>query len=335
MSTSLVLEFGSHSLKVHYQSRTSGIFRKSRFPWDLGHEVYSNGRISSRTANRAIETLELLRKKGIEPRSVLAIATGALRDAENAKSFLAVLERKLGLKVRIISGREEASLLAQGYLAQSSDLPALIADIGGGSLELVYLGEDKTILRDSLPLGAIRVHHFGQDEKGVFRADVASGWIEDSFQDASVITADEIFCTGGTAKAIAKTFHRPTVTRDELAELEKRTEERGPPSHLKPDRAKVFLPGLIVLRKLVDHAQAQRLTHLKVPVGRIFLQKYAKRVPDSARSERRNNILQDLRITQIYNRQSVVGLHADDLRSGGEAGAESGRDDSGPSSDSK
>ena len=320
MSSPVVLELGSHSLKVHYVSASSGILRKTRFAWDLGHEVYSTGRISRASAARAVATIEELRQKGIHPRAVLAIATGALRDATNSRDFVSLLEERLELKVRIISGREEASLLAQAYLETSDRLPALITDIGGGSLEFVYLGEDRTILRDSLPLGAIRLYHFGQRADGSFDEELVSSWIEDSFGEASLIRATEIHSTGGTAKAIAKSLDKSTATFDEVVELERKTRRDGPPGHLKPDRARVFLPGLLVLRKAMEHAGAERLTYLKAAIGRVFLQKYAGRLSVRTR-DARNDLLRDLRITQIYPRKSSIGLplekKADDRRSDG------------------
>ncbi|MBN1441760.1 MAG: hypothetical protein JXA90_03575 [Planctomycetes bacterium] len=310
MSTPVVLEFGSHSLKVHYRSRSSGIFRKVRFAWDLGHEVYSEGRISERTTQKALDTILELRQHGVHPRSVLAIATGALRDAQNCQEFLRLLEEKLELRVRVISGREEASLLAQGYLDKNKGkLPALISDIGGGSLEIVYLGEDKTVLRDSLPLGAIRMYHFGLDAEGRIDTALVSSWIEECFRDASVIKADEVHCTGGTAKAVAAVIGRPSVSRGDLLELEDRVRRDGPPAELEPDRGKVFLPGLMVLRRLVIHAGASTLTHLKVPVGRIFLQRFARRIV-SHTPEGRNYLLNKLRITQIYGKDSTAGLRS-------------------------
>lgn len=304
----IVLEFGSHSLKLHYRSRTSGIFRKSRIAWDLGHEVYSTGRISDRTAQRALETIRGLRRQGIEPGSILAIATGALRDAENRKEFLALLENRLGLKVRVISGREEASLLANGYLSSCTALPALLADLGGGSLELVYLGKDRTILRDSLPLGTIRLHHLGLDARGVFRRDLVEDFIRDAFAEASVITADAIHVTGGTMKAAAKWLGRDELDAADLERLTDAVERDGPPSFLSEDRARVLLPGLIVLQELARHAGARRIRYLKVPIGRIFLQRHVQNLMGSMSSERRGDLLRDLRITRIYRHPTSTEL---------------------------
>jgi exopolyphosphatase/pppGpp-phosphohydrolase len=300
MSAPIILEFGSHSLKVHYQSSSSGVFRKVRFAWDLGHEVYSTGTISERTAHKAVETILALRHKGVNPRSLLAIATGALRDAENSKEFLTLLENKLALQVRVISGREEASLLAQGYLEQSKKLPALLADVGGGSLEIVYLAEDKSILRDSLPLGAIRLYHLGCDGKNAWNEHLVSSWIENTLEEASLVTAEEIHCTGGTGKAIATVFDRPAIAREEIQALGERVRREGPPAAMSPDRAKVFLPGLMVLCQFMEHSQARTLRYLKVPLGRIFLQRLTSRLNASASPERKKFMLQDLRITSIY-----------------------------------
>ena len=137
-SSPVILELGSQSLKLHYQSPRSGVFRKARFSWDLGHEVYSNGSISQKTLRTALETIYDLRSRGFHPRNLLAIATGALRDARNRKVFIQQLEDKLGVEVRVISGQEEASLLAHGYLRSYKTLPALIT--AGSLLENVTSG---------------------------------------------------------------------------------------------------------------------------------------------------------------------------------------------------
>lgn len=315
--TPIILEFGSHSLKVHYQSRTSGVFRKVRFPWDLGHEVYSTGNISEKTVLKALSTIQELRGRGFHPRNLLAIATGALRDAENQKRFLKLLEEKLELEVRVISGREEASLLAHGYLQHSSQLPALITDIGGGSLEIVYLGADKTILRDSLPLGAIRLYHLGKEEKQgeaatggetqTWNYDLVAGWIENTFDEATVMTAGEVFSTGGTTKAVARVLEKSSFSREDLLELEQRVRRDGPPDLLAEDRARVFLPGVMVLRRLIEHTQAKTLSYLKLPAGRIFLMRLVNSWQQTSNPERKKFVLQDLRITTIYPKVSTPG----------------------------
>src|SRR5213593_93925 len=76
----LVLEFGSKSLKVHRKS-SRGDFQKVNVPWRLGHDVYKEGRISLETRQQIAVVIRGLVKKGFEREGMLAIATGAVRDA--------------------------------------------------------------------------------------------------------------------------------------------------------------------------------------------------------------------------------------------------------------
>jgi exopolyphosphatase/pppGpp-phosphohydrolase len=178
----------------------------------------------------------------------------------------------------------------------------MIADIGGGSLEIVYLGEDQTTLRDSLPLGAVRLHHLGSGDAGDWDVDLVKDWIASNFEEASVMKTDEVHATGGTVKAIAKTLGRTSFSREDLEGLVERVRREGPPANLRSDRAEVFLPGLLVMRQLLDHVSAATLTYIKVGVGRIFLERFTTRLPPSSDQQRKRYMLQDLRITSIYPR---------------------------------
>ncbi len=90
---------------------------------------------------------------------IVAMATAAARDADNAKEFLARVRTVTGLNLSIISGREEARLI---YLGVSGGLPHSLAkrlyiDIGGGSTELVVANSDDYDNLDSLKLGCVRL----------------------------------------------------------------------------------------------------------------------------------------------------------------------------------
>src|SRR3954462_6933818 len=71
----------------------------------------------------------------------LAIATSAVRDAENGEAFLGEVEWSYGFQARLLSGHEEAQLTCRGVAAgRAVDAETLIVDIGGGSTELVAGG---------------------------------------------------------------------------------------------------------------------------------------------------------------------------------------------------
>lgn len=83
----------------------------------------------------------------------LAIATSAVRDAENGEAFLGEVEWSYGFATRLLSGEEEAALTLRGVRA-GLELPAdaLVLDVGGGSTELISDG-----FAVSLDVGSVRL----------------------------------------------------------------------------------------------------------------------------------------------------------------------------------
>jgi len=67
---------------------------------------------------------------------VVAVASSAMREAENGEAFAAEIEKEFGFGVHIISGEEEAALAGEGALAGMPDASGIVLDLGGGSLEL-------------------------------------------------------------------------------------------------------------------------------------------------------------------------------------------------------
>jgi len=85
-----------------------------------------------------------------------AVATSALRKAGNGKDFLARVKDTTGIKVKIISGKEEAKITASGMLTgMKTPETALMIDIGGGSTELIFAVRGKPRLVRSLDLGVV------------------------------------------------------------------------------------------------------------------------------------------------------------------------------------
>jgi exopolyphosphatase/guanosine-5'-triphosphate,3'-diphosphate pyrophosphatase len=88
----------------------------------------------------------------------LAVATSAIRDAENGEAFLGEIEWSYGFTTRLLSGDDEALLTFRGV---SSGRPlktgTLVVDLGGGSTELVVAGPDGVAFRASLDIGAVRL----------------------------------------------------------------------------------------------------------------------------------------------------------------------------------
>ena len=90
---------------------------------------------------------------------ILASATSAVREAENGGDFVASVRRDLGIRVRVISGKEEARLihLAAAYAAGVGGHPTVVIDIGGGSVEITMGTAARMQVGESFKVGVIRL----------------------------------------------------------------------------------------------------------------------------------------------------------------------------------
>jgi exopolyphosphatase/guanosine-5'-triphosphate,3'-diphosphate pyrophosphatase len=127
----------------------------------LGDGAFTTHRLTEAAMTRALEVIRkftaLARIKGYE--RIEAVATSAVREATNGGEFIEAVGRETGLRVRVVTGQEEARLIYLGvrHSMDLSDRNTLIVDVGGGSVELI-LGNGKRMLRgQSLKLGAIRL----------------------------------------------------------------------------------------------------------------------------------------------------------------------------------
>jgi exopolyphosphatase / guanosine-5'-triphosphate,3'-diphosphate pyrophosphatase len=95
--------------------------------------------------------------EGLRPEVVIAVATSAVRDAENASAFIAELRERFALDARILDGAAEAQLTYRGATAdrQPADT-TLVVDIGGGSTELVVGSDHEVTYFASLQAGVVR-----------------------------------------------------------------------------------------------------------------------------------------------------------------------------------
>src|SRR2546421_3178598 len=88
----------------------------------------------------------------------LAIATSAVRDAENGEAFLGEIEWSYGFETRLLSGHDEALLTFRGVTADRLlQADTVVVDLGGGSTELVAGGPEGVRWHDSLDIGSVRL----------------------------------------------------------------------------------------------------------------------------------------------------------------------------------
>ncbi len=127
----------------------------------LGRGVFITGRISRDAMNLGVRTLRTFARLARVRRAerIRAVATSAVREAQNGDVLVTRARREAGLQVKVISGREEARLI---YRAAAHSLgldgsPYLLVDVGGGSVELALVRGGGPLWLHSLPLGVARL----------------------------------------------------------------------------------------------------------------------------------------------------------------------------------
>jgi len=127
----------------------------------LGRISFPSRRLSPDAMERAIATLrrfhQAARARGCE--KVLAVATSAVREAENGGDFLRRARRELGMYVKVVSARDEARLIYLGvrHAFELGSRPHFILDVGGGSVEFIVADNAKPLMLESRKLGAARM----------------------------------------------------------------------------------------------------------------------------------------------------------------------------------
>src|SRR5215467_2617230 len=128
----------------------------------LGRSAARDQRLSAAAMDRAIDCLKRFRRvaESHGARELIAVATSAVREAANRDQFLARAAEEARIDIDLLSGIEEARLIALAVSVrhkQSKRQQALVIDIGGGSTELAVMknGEPTTLI--SFKLGAVRL----------------------------------------------------------------------------------------------------------------------------------------------------------------------------------
>lgn len=131
----------------------------------LGKDTFTHNRLTSATVEATLKTLESFRRimdtYGVK--RYRAVATSAVREAQNADAFLDRVRLRTGLDVEVIDGTEENRLTYMAVRDRLRDHPALVSDaavlveVGGGSADISFLRRGEPIHSGTYPLGAIRM----------------------------------------------------------------------------------------------------------------------------------------------------------------------------------
>ncbi len=202
-----IIDIGSNSVRlVIYEghSRAPTPLYNEKLLCGLGRGVATTGRLPPDAVARALQALARFRVlcQMADVSWVRVLATAAARDAENGPAFLDAAERACGQRVELLTGDREAALSAAGVISSFHAPDGIVGDLGGGSLELIDVRNEKAGAGITLPLGGLSLTDLagGSPKKAARITREALG----RASDLPGLEGRTFYAVGGTFRALAK-----------------------------------------------------------------------------------------------------------------------------------
>jgi len=274
------IDIGSNSIRIVVAEAQAGgryrILDEERESTRLGRALAATGKLDERSIESSLAALRRFKEiaAGLDVETVRAIATCAVREATNGSEFCSRAEEVLELPVEVISAQKEA-YLAFHSVRRRFDLAGkntLLADIGGGSTEIVLASGELVESIYATELGAVRLSEkfgggqslAGNDFERMQR------WINRQLKKKTekpvapihlLIGSGGTFTTLGSTVMAAKGQSRLPVAGCQISRAELRhlidrlrkmsLKQRREVAGLNPDRADIIVPGLAVIDRIM------------------------------------------------------------------------------------
>ncbi|MCX7841549.1 MAG: Ppx/GppA family phosphatase [Clostridia bacterium] len=283
-----IIDLGSNSVRlVIFEIRSNGSFKLVDDISDtvrLSENMINGNCLNDFAMRKAIKTIKLFKKlcsdSNIPPKSIIPVATAAVRKAENRDYFLKHLKASTGLSFRLLSGDEEALYVYNAVIHTLDLTEGIIVDIGGGSTEIIKFKDKSIINYTSIPIGAVVAteEFLEKDSIPPEKLEALEGFIKGELLKLDWLAGESsklVIGLGGTVRNLAK-IHRRMVNyplemthnyqmpiTDLIAiysnlktlDLEARKKVRG----ISAKRADIIVGGLAILKVLACFAGAERM----------------------------------------------------------------------------
>lgn len=236
-----------------------------RMPIRLGEDVFTQGRISDTKASRLITALkgysELIKAYGVE--CYRAVATSAMRDAENGMQIIERIKTETGINVEIIDGKNEAALVFSNHIEEALNPKHayLYIDVGGGSTELTLYFNNKVTAARSFNIGTVRML-FDKVEKNEW--DEMKAWLKRNTNGIHPLSAigsggniNKIFKMSGKKETKHLSYEKLKGIYEMLCSYT--YQERIERLDLKPDRADVIIPAAKIFLSVMKNADIEKV----------------------------------------------------------------------------
>ncbi|HSV28307.1 MAG TPA: Ppx/GppA family phosphatase [Candidatus Omnitrophota bacterium] len=273
-----IVDIGSNSIRLCVYD---GAFRvpiplfNEKAVCGLGVGLGATGRLNPLGVPAALATVGrfVALSRAMECERLEILATAAVRDAEDGPAFVREIEERFDVEVKVLSGGQEAKMAAMGVLCGTPDADGIVADLGGGSLELVDVAGGEFGQHITMPLGLQRLTEASGDDRGK-----AAAIIDKHLKKLSWIKQGKgrnVYAVGGAWRSIARicinqTHHPLTVldnfsleTREAIRIIDLVATQSKKSLEKVPGVSKKRVAGLpmaaLILEKVVQAIQPERL----------------------------------------------------------------------------
>lgn len=270
------IDIGSNAARLLITEVTTGedknpVFNKLnlvRVPLRLGFDVFKYGEIPKQKIGMMLQTMKAFKHllNAYEVKNIMACATSAMRDAKNTPDIIRKVKLETGITIDVISGDTEAGLIFENHIAETldKDHSYMYIDVGGGSTELSFFSNGVFTFKESFNIGTIRLLQDAVHEK---TWEVMKEIIKTVTKGQKEVMA--IGSGGNINKVFSMSKRKDSkplsleLLKDYHRELSSVSlEERMKLYNLKPDRADVIVPALLIYINAMRWAGA---TEIHVP----------------------------------------------------------------------
>jgi len=245
-----------------------------RMPIRLGADAFLKQHFPEEKVRDFIDTMHAFKHllNVYRPQKVRALATSAFREADNGVEIVNQVYNETGIKIEIVSGKEEAEVVYANGLRENMDVDKtyLYMDVGGGSTELTLFNNHEAVTSRSFNIGSIRLLLGMVPDQDW---DEMKTWVKDI--QSTVDKEIAIIGSGGNINKYCKLLMRDygeSVSYDELYNLYKRlrgmsSEDRIQELYLNPDRADVIVPAGKIFTSVMRWSKAKSAYIPKIGVS--------------------------------------------------------------------
>ena len=242
----------------------------TRVPLQLGKDVFEHKIITDKKKKKLLQSIKVFKIliDIHEIDQISAVATSAMREAENSSSIIEKIKRKTGIDLKIISGKEEAKTILKAFelLEFNKQEPFIVIDVGGGSTEINIYEDGNNKSSKSFKIGTLRL--LNKKVKQSHWKELEH-WMDDNISSSH---SYKIFGTGGNINKIHKILEGKKMQainkkqiiqlRDVLLPIDnyKKMHDFG----IKPDRIDIIIPAMDIFLYILNKLDADSIIVPKI-----------------------------------------------------------------------